>query len=50
MLSNSDTAFIRKLYHGYRIKTVLARRPINSNGRLRGAVRELVVMNYRRGE
>jgi DNA adenine methylase len=49
MLSNSDTPFIRELYRGFRIESVLARRAINSNGARRGPVREVVVMNYRPG-
>ena len=50
MLSNSDTRAIRKLYGGYRIETVSARRAINSNGKRRGAISELVVMNYEPGK
>ena len=46
MLSNSDTPFIRKLYADFNIDTVQAGRSINSNGKKRGAVTELVVRNY----
>lgn len=46
MLSNSDTDFIRKLYAGYHITEVSARRAINCNGNGRGAVTELVIRNY----
>jgi DNA adenine methylase len=45
MLSNSDTALIRKLYQGFKIEEVSARRFINSRGDGRGHVRELVVLN-----
>jgi len=54
MLSNSDPrnedphdAFFDDLYAGYRIERVPARRIINCNGKRRGAISELVVMNYR---
>jgi len=46
MLSNSDTEFIRGQYSRYRIESVSAKRLINSNVRLRGDVKEVVVMNY----
>jgi DNA adenine methylase len=46
MLSNSDTEFIRSLYKGYDIKTVYAKRAINSKGDKRGPVKELVIRNY----
>ncbi|WP_072870631.1 DNA adenine methylase [Desulfofundulus thermosubterraneus] len=46
MLSNSDTQFVRKLYVGYDIKIVYARRAINCRGDRRGAVTELVIRNY----
>lgn len=46
MLSNSDTDFVRELYHPYRIETVSARRAINSAKRNRGPIREVVVVNY----
>jgi DNA adenine methylase len=46
MLSNSDTPLIRKLYAGFRIHCVSARRMINSNGDKRGPVSEVVVLNY----
>jgi DNA adenine methylase len=48
MLSNSDTQFIRGLYDPKRfnVQTVEARRAINSKAEKRGAVTELLVMNY----
>jgi DNA adenine methylase len=49
MLSNSDTAdkFFDKLYRGFIIKRVPARRLINTNASKRGPVNEIVVTNYR---
>jgi len=49
MLSNSDTAPVRKLYSSFRIDTVLASRSINSRGDRRGKVGEVVVRNYALG-
>ncbi|MBW3002483.1 DNA adenine methylase [Candidatus Woesearchaeota archaeon] len=46
MLSNSDTAFIKKLYKKYNIHIVKASRPINSNGSNRGKINEVVITNY----
>ncbi len=46
LLSNSKTEFILELYKGYRIKIVQANRVINSKGNKRGAVDEVLVMNY----
>lgn len=46
MLSNSDTPLIRKLYKGFKIETVSARRAINCNGSGRGRIAELVILNY----
>ncbi|MNY04336.1 Modification methylase DpnIIA [compost metagenome] len=46
MLSNSDTPFIRELYEDYRIEQVWCRRAINRDAAKRGAVSEVVVMNY----
>jgi len=46
MLSNSDTNFIKKLYKDYRIEPVKANRFINCDGAKRGAITELVILNY----
>jgi DNA adenine methylase len=47
LLSNSDTDFIRKLYKGYEILPVRAKRAINSNARGRGCVNEVLIKNWR---
>nr|WP_319539438.1 DNA adenine methylase [uncultured Methanospirillum sp.] len=53
MLSNSDPRnedptdhFFDDLYQQYRIERVLAKRIINSNAEKRGAISEIIVMNY----
>jgi DNA adenine methylase len=46
MLSNSDTPLIRELFARFHIHCVSARRMINSNGKKRGPVSEVVVLNY----
>ncbi|MCL6449450.1 MAG: DNA adenine methylase [Armatimonadetes bacterium] len=46
MLSNSDTPFIRKLYEGYDVQAVYARRAINCRAEGRGPITELVIRNY----
>lgn len=50
MLSNSDTDFIKDLYSNLdkniKIHKVFAGRAINSNGKKRGKVKEVVVINY----
>jgi DNA adenine methylase len=46
MLSNSDTPFVRELYEGFRIERVRANRAISRNAQGRGAVHEVVVLNY----
>jgi DNA adenine methylase len=43
ILSNSDNVFIRKLYRGFDIHTVQARRMINCDGTKRGKINEVVV-------
>lgn len=46
MLSNSATDFIKELYQDYKIISVKANRSINSNGKKRGAVEEVIIINY----
>lgn len=46
MLSNSPTPLVRSLYEGYHMETLRAKRAISSNGAGRGAIDELLVMNY----
>ena len=44
--SNSDCEFIRELYNGYKIKTIKAKRVINSKGNSRGEINEVLIYNY----
>lgn len=46
LLSNSDTDVVKELYQDYEIKTVAAKRSINSNSAKRGAVPEVLIRNY----
>jgi DNA adenine methylase len=46
MLSNSHTPFILELYRHFRIDIVQANRAINSDANRRGAIEEVVVLNY----
>ena len=46
LLSNSDTDYIRELYKDYNIKTIQAKRLINSKSEGRGEVNELLIYNY----
>src|SRR3989475_4169903 len=46
MLSNSATDSVKNLYQGYRIGRVKAKRAINSQASGRGAIDELLIMNY----
>lgn len=48
MLSNSDTFVVRDLFgsNTFEIHEVFAKRAINSNGKKRGKVKELIVTNY----
>jgi DNA adenine methylase len=44
LASNSDTPFTRKLYRGFEILNLRARRNINKNGNGRGLVNELLII------
>ena len=46
MLSNSDTYLVHELYKNFKIKTMFARRAISCKASGRGAIRELLVLNY----
>lgn len=48
LLSNSDTSFVRELYksRAFKIELVKAPRMVNRNAGGRGAVNELLIMNY----
>ena len=46
MLSNSDCDFVRELYAGWRIESVLAPRSVNSRADKRGAVGEVAVLSW----
>lgn len=46
MLSNSSTEFIHDLYSEYQVIIVKAKRSINSNGRKRGEIDEVIIRNY----
>jgi len=48
ILSNSDTEIVRNLFSSYsfEISEVLANRAINSNGKRRGKMTELIITNY----
>jgi DNA adenine methylase len=43
MLSNSDCAFIRELYKEFKINSITASRSINSNGKKRGKINEVLI-------
>jgi DNA adenine methylase len=46
LVSNSNTPRIRRLYRGFAILPVEARRRINSKATRRGAIQELLIRNY----
>ena len=46
LLSNSDHPFSRELYRDYEVISLQAKRSINSNGKGRGKVGEILVKNY----
>ena len=46
MLSNHNTTLIKELYKDYNIHLIEAKRNINSNGKKRGKVEEVIITNY----
>ena len=46
MLSNHNTILINELYKDYNIHVIEAKRNINSNGKKRGKVEEVIITNY----
>jgi DNA adenine methylase len=46
MLSNSDSNFIKELYHRYDIQVVHATRMINCDATKRGKIKEIIIRNY----
>ena len=46
MLSNHNTTLINELYNDYNIHVITAKRNINSNGKKRGKVEEVIITNY----
>ncbi len=46
MLSNSYTPLILKLYQGFQIEIVQAKRAVNSDANGRGGIPEVIVLNY----
>lgn len=50
MLSNHNTKLINELYKGFNIHVIEAKRNINSNGKKRGKVEEVIITNYENKE
>jgi len=46
MLSNHNTELINEMYKDYNIHVIEAKRNINSNGKKRGKVEEVIITNY----
>ena len=46
MLSNHNTTLVKELYKDYNIHVIEAKRNINSNGKKRGKVEEVIITNY----
>ena len=46
MLSNHNTTLVNELYKGYNFHIIEAKRNINSNGKKRGKVEEVIITNY----
>ena len=47
MLSNHNTSLVQELYKEYNINVIEAKRNINSNGKKRGKVEEVIITNYK---
>lgn len=47
MLSNNNTTLIKELYKDFNIHIIEAKRSINSNGKKRGKVEEIIITNYK---
>lgn len=50
MLSNHNTSLVNELYKDYNIYVIKAKRNINSNGKKRGKVEEVIITNYKNKE
>ncbi len=50
MLSNHNTKLVNELYKDYNIHVIEAKRNINSNGKKRGKVEEVIITNYKNKE
>lgn len=50
MLSNHNTKLIKDLYSEYNIYVIAAKRNINSNGKKRGKVEEVIITNYEKSK
>lgn len=50
MLSNHNTSLVNELYKDYNIHVIKAKRNINSNGKKRGKVEEVIITNYKNKE
>ena len=46
MLSNHNTTLVNELYKDYNIHVIEAKRNINSNGKKRGKVEEVIITNF----
>lgn len=46
MLSNHNTSLVKELYKDFNIEVIEAKRNINSNGKKRGKVEEVIITNY----
>ena len=46
MLSNHNTTLVKELYKDFNIHLIEAKRNINSNGKKRGKVEEVIITNF----